>query len=125
VEAFHRVLKVIYLHHKQNKRIDSLLVTLSKLARDKAFERFQKVEVGKTSHRLSEINKRHKMAQSMLQSYTITQLTENKWAITSPQNNTYVIERTSANCQCKVHLIFSSNSLTIVPSVTLRVIFAM
>ena len=44
VEAFHRVLKVIYLHHKVNIRIDILLITLLKLSRDKAFEHFHKME---------------------------------------------------------------------------------
>ena len=32
VESFHSVLKVVYLYHKQNRRVDSLLVTLIKIA---------------------------------------------------------------------------------------------
>ena len=39
VEAFHRVVKTVYLLHKQNWRIDNLLTVLLKIARDKAFER--------------------------------------------------------------------------------------
>ena len=65
VEAFHRVIKVIYLHHKQNRRVDVLLITLLKISRDKAFERFNKIEKGKRSHRVCEINKRHKAAEQL------------------------------------------------------------
>ena len=59
-EAFHHVL---YLHHKQNKRIDHLMHILPKIARDKAFEQLQKLEKGKT---LTEFvtNKTHKRALS-------------------------------------------------------------
>ena len=47
LESFHRVLKILYLNHKQNRRIDSLLITLMRVARDKAFKRFRKLEMGK------------------------------------------------------------------------------
>ena len=60
LESFHKVLKTIYLHHKQNRRVDALLVTLIKVTRDKAFERFRKLEMGKSSHRICEVNRRHK-----------------------------------------------------------------
>ena len=56
LEAFHRTLKVVYLQHKQNRRIDYLVTTLLKVARDKTFERFRKLEKGKQSHRICEIN---------------------------------------------------------------------
>ena len=59
VESFHRVLKVVYLHHKQNRQIDFLLLTLTKIARNKTFERLRKVEMGKNTHRICEISKRH------------------------------------------------------------------
>jgi hypothetical protein len=77
LEAFHRVLKVIYLHQKQNRRIDSLLITLIKVARDKAFERLQKVEMGKSSHRTSaammtSITKMKMMIMLMLMTMTTT-----------------------------------------------------
>ena len=66
VESFHRVLKVIYLHHKRNRRVDTLLVTLLKISRDKAFGRLMKLEKGKNTHRTSEINRRHKCAEKMI-----------------------------------------------------------
>ena len=63
MEAFHRVVKIVILHHKQNRRIDNLLTVLLKITRDKAFERFQKVETGKSTHRLCEIRKRLRVAE--------------------------------------------------------------
>ena len=40
LESFHRVLKILYLNHKQNRRIDSLLITLMRVARDKELNVF-------------------------------------------------------------------------------------
>ena len=60
LESFHRVLKTIYLDHKQNRRVDALLVTLIKVTRDKAFEGFRKLEMGKSSHRICKVNRRQK-----------------------------------------------------------------
>ena len=65
-ESFHRLLKVVHLENKNNRRIDSLLNTLLRIARDKAYERLIKVEKGKHTHRIYEINKRHKAANSLL-----------------------------------------------------------
>lgn len=70
LEAFHRLLKVVYLQHKQNRRLDHLLVTLRKVARDKAFEQLYKMEKGKNTHRIAEINKRHKAALRMTSHYS-------------------------------------------------------
>lgn len=67
VEAFHRVLKIVYLEHKQNRRVDTLLHTLMKINRDACFNSLRKQEFGKQSHRLSEIKKRHVSATKMLE----------------------------------------------------------
>ena len=56
-ESFHRVLKVVYLQHKHNRRVDFLLYTLLKIARDKAFDQLQKCQKGKHTHRICDINK--------------------------------------------------------------------
>ena len=66
VETFHRVLKVVYLDSKQNRRVDYLLTVLLRFAKDKAFEQIQKLEKGKSSHRIKEINKRHGSAEEMM-----------------------------------------------------------
>ena len=34
LEAFHRVLKIVYLHHKQNKHVNSFLVAFIKISRN-------------------------------------------------------------------------------------------
>ena len=47
VEAFHHVLKYIYLKGTVNKRVDKCIHVLMKLARDKGFERLVKLEKGK------------------------------------------------------------------------------
>ena len=61
-ESFHQVLKIVYLRHKHNRRIDYLIHILLKIARDKAFERLLKLEKGKNTHRICDINKRHRTA---------------------------------------------------------------
>ena len=50
-ESFHRLLKVVYLEGKQNRRIDNLLNTLIRIARDLIYEHIRKEEIGKKSHR--------------------------------------------------------------------------
>ncbi len=59
VEAFHRVLKYIYLKGKVNKRLDKYIGILLKLARDKGLERLVKLEKGKNSERINQIRVRH------------------------------------------------------------------
>ncbi len=62
-EAFHRVLKIVHLKHKRNRRLDNLIHVLFQIARDTAYENLQKIEKGKHSHRICDINKRHKTAE--------------------------------------------------------------
>ena len=106
LEAFHRVLKVIYLHNKQNRRIDTLLTTLLKISRDKAFERFRKLEIGKASHRLSEINKRHKSAEEMTttQTHKYQQVSPCKWLVQSQRDPqlSYTVQIDTSACQCQL-----------------------
>ena len=65
VEAFHRVLKYVYMRGKVNKRLDKCIGILLKLARDKGFERLVKLEKGKTSERISQIQSRHRTSLKM------------------------------------------------------------
>ena len=53
VEAFHRVLKHIYMKGTINKRVDKCIHILMKYERDKAFERVVKLEKGKMTGRQS------------------------------------------------------------------------
>ena len=103
VESFHRVLKVVYLHHKQNRRIDFLLITLTKIARNKTFERLRKVEMGKNTHRICEISKRHKSAIAISPDH-LTPIQHNKWNVRSNTESTrnYTVEKIQDSCDCKV-----------------------
>ena len=65
IESFHRCLKVVYLDAKHNRRVDNLLCTLLRIARDKVFDRLSKSEKGKLTNRMAEINKRHKAASQL------------------------------------------------------------
>ena len=55
-EAFHRVLKYVYLKGTVNKRMDHCIHVLLKYSRDKAFERLAKLEKGKTTSRIKTRN---------------------------------------------------------------------
>ena len=106
LEAFHRVLKIIYLHNKQNRRIDTLLTTLLKISRDKAFEQCRKLEIGKASHRLSEINKRHKSAEekTTTQTHQYQQVSRCKWLVQSQRDPqlSYTVQIDTSACQCQL-----------------------
>jgi tellurite resistance protein len=66
IEAFHRYLKVVYLEGKHNRRIDSLLSTLLRIAWDRVYDQAVKLEKGKNTHRIREINKRDHAAEEMM-----------------------------------------------------------
>ena len=61
VEAFHHVLKYIYLNGKVNKRVDKCIHTLLKITRDKTFERLIKMTKGKKTKKITEIHKRQRI----------------------------------------------------------------
>ena len=63
LESFLRLLKVVYLEGKQNRRMYHFISIILKVARDKGFERLQKTHEGKISHRAAELSKRHKKAE--------------------------------------------------------------
>ena len=105
VESFHRTLKVVYLQQKHNRRIDFLLHTLLKIARDKVFEHLTKFEKGKYSHRVSEINKRHKAAMNMLplRKY-VTDVNKSAWSAPSARDSSikYTVHLLQETCDCRL-----------------------
>ena len=103
IESFHRLLKVVYLQSKQNRRIDDLLNTLCRIARDLVYEDIRKEEMGKMSHRKCEITKRHKRAIEMRKSCTIVQQSDMGWKVQSQTNKSefYMLYR-SDPCSCKM-----------------------
>ena len=74
IESVHHVLKFVYLQHKHNRRVDYLIYVLLKIARDKAFDHIQNIEKGKVTHRICDINKRHKSAVSFISLAVIEQV---------------------------------------------------
>ncbi len=58
-KQFQHEFKYMYLMSKVNKCVDKCIHTLLKFTRDKAFERFVKLEKGKTTGRIQRIVNRH------------------------------------------------------------------
>ena len=105
VEAFHRLLKVVYLESKHNRRVDHLLSVLLRIARDKLFDRLVKLEKGKSTHRTGEINRRHRSAIEMIDtSVTVVQVKESLWQVSSASRDyvQYLVRKQCTHCECKV-----------------------
>ena len=64
LEAFHRVVKIGYLHYKQNKCVNSLLVALINISRNPAFQQVRKVEMDK--YKICEIMKQNQSAKKLI-----------------------------------------------------------
>ncbi len=109
-ESFHRVLKICYLNHKYNRRLDSLLYILKKIASDKVFQQLQKKEKGKHSHRVCDINKRHKHAESFRHSAIILSDDRNTYAVSSESRPDvfYTVKKQKSTCDCKMKCQFCS-----------------
>ena len=103
VESFHRLLKVVYLKHKQNRRVDYLLDVLMRINRDVSFNLLRKEEVGKRSHRLCEINKRHANAEKMMREGEMDVQKEgsNIWKVKSKSQYCYYeVVKNVVECSC-------------------------
>jgi hypothetical protein len=107
VESFHRLLKIVYLEGKHNRRIDHLLSTLLRIARDKIYEHAIKLEKGKCTYRIKEINKRHHTAVDMAKNLKPKKLDESSWEVPSVTTNcVYIVSRVQERCDCKLHCGF-------------------
>ena len=110
LESFHRVLKIVYLPTvtpaKQTCWL--LLYTLLKIARDKAFDQLQKCEKGKHTHRICDINNRHKTALTFASLASIQETESNVYRITSQSRPgiVYSIQRINTSCSCKLKCRF-------------------
>lgn len=104
VESFHRLLKTVYLHSKQNRRIDHLLHVLLRIARDMAFGQLIKIEKGKLTHRRCEINKRHQLAVNTKDTYNITDGEDNTWIVTLQvdEQRSYTVMKQNIQCSCQL-----------------------
>ena len=103
VEAFHRVLKYVYLHGKQNKRLDSLLHAMLKIARDKWFERLLKCTKGKSTYRIADLNRRHEKALDMINNTVVECISHGSWKVCPSDSTTnHVVEKQTHNCRCSI-----------------------
>lgn len=75
----------LYFQGKQNGRLDHLFNILLRVDRDKAFERFQKLHKGRNTHRMSEIQRRHKLGSEMLATQTPHEISQTSWTVKSQQ----------------------------------------
>jgi hypothetical protein len=105
VESFHRLLKVVYLDNKPNRRVDFLLYTLLRLARNLVYSQLQRIEKGKSTHRKCDILKRHKSAEEFLSknSCTLEEIAENTWtcgSFVSGNTDVYTIQKLKNECTC-------------------------
>ena len=109
-ESFHRVLKIVYLQQKHNRRMDSLIYTLLKISRYKSFEQLMKLEKGKHTHRICDINKRHRTAVSFAHLATITCSAEDSFKVSSEsRNRTYsTVLKVQSQCYCRLKCQFCS-----------------
>ena len=106
VESFHRVLKVVYFNNKQNRRVDHLIHTLLRMSRNLIYEKLQKVEKKKNTHRKCEITKRHKVAQELQKNSTCTLQSCGifTWRIESLtcKGTIYVLQQLKQECDCSM-----------------------
>ena len=102
LEAFHRLLKKVYLEGKHNRRLDNLLSILVRVARDKTFEQLNKVHKGKFSYRASELNRRHKKAKDS--GVVPTMKSDTMWEVPSQSNGhaLHIVELQDHICACKL-----------------------
>ena len=110
VESFHRVLKIVYLEHKQNRRIDYLIYILLKIAQDKAFEQLQKAHKGKVTQRICDIIKPHKTSLSFVSLAIIQEVGGNKYKVISQSRlgTSYSTEKRGSTCMCKLKCRYCS-----------------
>ena len=104
VEAFHRVIKYLYLKGKTNKRVDKCIQMLLKYERDKCFDRLTKIEKGKLSGRITTIMRRH-TASRKLSATLIESVDDITWKVKSSDSKhdyTVVKEQTKCHVNCEL-----------------------
>ena len=101
-EAFHHVLKYIYLKGRVNKRVDKCIHTLMKIARDKSFDRLLKLTKGKVTKKMTEINKKHTESTKM-ETKCVTLLEEGMWDVPSFTTSSHYTVALENNTSCPVN----------------------
>ena len=100
VESFHNVLKSAYMERKANRRVDTLLHILLRVARDKVFERLIKLEKNVQSKKQHSITKRHTVVVAVLPAQT-----SQGWPIPScsQAGHSYLVMPAKETCSCHLH----------------------
>ena len=107
MEAFHHVLKYKYLKGKNNRRIDRLVQSLMEYLRHKSFDRIIKLEKGKITGRIAQIQKRHRTSK-VLSHELISQVEPSLWKVKSETgDNEYTVQEIAKSCveNCNVKCI--------------------
>ena len=113
VEAFHHVLKYIYLKGKVNKHIDNCIHTLLKVSRDKTFHRLIKLTKGKVTKKTTTTHKRHTTSTQMDISL-VTPIDNNSWEVqSSDTKRIYEVAVGKKNCHVNCALKCSKCSVCI------------
>ncbi|KAJ8914484.1 hypothetical protein NQ315_002756 [Exocentrus adspersus] len=104
LERMHRTLKYIYLRGKKNKRIDTCIFSLMNFIRDKVFDRFISLNIGKVTTKISISRKRHKESLKIADNDIFYFERDNKWSVksTNNPNSFYDIIPGNQNCDCRL-----------------------
>ncbi|XP_063969505.1 uncharacterized protein LOC135157532 isoform X1 [Lytechinus pictus] len=98
VEAFHHSLKYIYMKGFANRRVDKCVTLLMQFVRDKTFDRLVKLQKGKKSRRINDIDSRHRQSLK-LDSSAVKEVCANKWEVSSSDGkHVYIVEKNVACC---------------------------
>lgn len=83
LEAFHKVLKHVYMHGTINKRLDICISHLLNFVKDKTFDRHTKLIKGQTSAKSSDIHKSHRKTSEVIQN---VKKVDFEWSVESSTN---------------------------------------
>ena len=104
LEAFHHVLKYKFLKGKRNRRLDRLVQGLMEYLRHKSFDRIIKLEKGKITGRLAQIQNRHDSSRK-LSVQLVSQVDSYLWKVKSETTtNEYTIQEVTKTCPEKCQL---------------------
>ena len=104
LEAFHHVLKYNFLKGKRNRRVDRLVHGLMEYLRHKSFDRIIKLEKGKITGRLAQIQKRHDSSRK-LPDELVSEVDSSMWKVKSEtMDNEYTIQEVTKTCPEKCQL---------------------
>lgn len=102
LEAFHKVLKHIYLEGKQVKRLDKSINAVMKLARDSFFKRLIKLAKNHSSDKTQDVHRSHKASVTIELRDVETVEEQKTWIVPSKSNSVqkYLVSWVQNTCEC-------------------------